>query len=198
MAGAPRPDPLHSSARNLDAPPVRMAIVVDALRDPGNLGTLLRAAVASGCDMVVMMPECADVYSPKAIRSAMGATWRIRLQRADSLHSALQAMHAAGVADGNVWAAMPMPAGPGATGAATDYTLVDWAEGGSGLVIGSEARGVGTEVEEACRSGRVRRLEVPMEGGVESLNAAVCAAVVMFEAKRQRDGVGCVKEPLLK
>lgn len=146
---------------------VGLLVVVDGLRDPGNLGTLLRAAAAAGVDRVLLGPGTADPYNPKVVRSAMGAHFRLTPE----------ALSWAGIAQAvrghRVWLADPR--------GETRYDRVDWQEA-SALIIGGEAAGAGAEAA-ALATGRVA---IPLARDVESLNAAVAASVILFEAARQR------------
>jgi TrmH family RNA methyltransferase len=142
-------------------------LVLDGVRDPGNLGAILRSAEASDAGPVFIAPGATDPWSPKALRAGMGAQFRLPLRSAGwtELDAALTG-HAVLVADaaGDV-----------------DYDQVDWTSS-SALVIGGEAAGPGPEA--AARGWR--RVRIPMAGGAESLNAAVAASIILFEAARQR------------
>ena len=144
-----------------------LCVVADALRDPGNLGTLLRTAAAAGIDEVILGPGSVDAYNPKVVRGAMGA--HFHLPMATMTWPGIAA-HLAGLA---IWLADAR--GP------MSYTQVDWAQP-CALVVGGEAEGASPEADKLV-SGRV---SIPMQRGIESLNAAVAAAVILFEAQRQR------------
>ena len=144
-----------------------LCVVADALRDPGNLGTLLRTAAAAGIDEVILGPGSVDAYNPKVVRGAMGA--HFYLPMATMTWPGITA-HLAGLA---IWLADAR--GP------MSYTQVDWAQP-CALVVGGEADGASPEADRLV-SGRVC---IPMQRGIESLNAAVAAAVILFEAQRQR------------
>ena len=143
-------------------------LIADALRDPGNLGTLLRSAAASCVDAVLLSPETVDAYNPKVVRGAMGAHFRLPIIPADwsSIKQQVDGL--------KVYLAT----------AASDpaYTQVDWTQP-SALIVGSEATGASqpaAQLATACVS-------IPLSRDVESLNAAVAASVILFEVKRQRD-----------
>jgi len=144
-----------------------LSVVADALRDPGNLGTLLRAAAAAGADEALLGPGTVDAYNPKVVRGAMGA--HFRLPMATMTWPAI-ASHLAGL---SLWLA-------DARGAVS-YTHVDWTQP-SALIVGGEAEGATPEAEKLAAG----RVSIPMQRGIESLNAAVAAAVLLFEAQRQR------------
>jgi RNA methyltransferase, TrmH family len=143
-----------------------LALIVDAVRDPGNLGTILRSAEAAGTGQVLLAPGTVDLYNPKVVRGAMGAHFRLPVQSLDWLAIAER------VAGRAVWLA------DAAAGVA--YDAVDWRQP-SALIVGGEAGGAG-EQAGALATGRVR---IPMSGGAESLNAAMAATVLLFEVARQ-------------
>lgn len=146
-----------------------LVLVLDAVQDPGNVGTLLRSAEASGVAQVVTMRGTADIYSPKVVRAAMGAHFYLPL-RVDMTWSELAA---------HLPTTQPVYA---AVGSGTiPYDAVDW-QHSAALIIGSEAQGVSRE-GLALANGQVA---IPMAGRAESLNAAVAGSVIMFEALRQR------------
>ena len=144
------------------------------MRDPGNLGTILRSAEAAGVGQVLLAPGTVDAYNPKVVRGAMGAHFRLPLE---SLDWPAIAERVAGRA---VWLA-------DAAGEIA-YDQVDWTAP-SALIVGGEAAGAGQRAAELA-TGRVC---IPMTGGAESLNAAMAATVILFEAARQRRG-GAAKE----
>lgn len=148
--------------------PLTFAVVVDRIRDPGNLGTLLRTALAAGVEQVFLVPGTVDWSNPKVVRSAMGAHLFLPVVDTD------WATVAESIAECDVWLA--------AAGGRQRYTEVDWARPAA-LIIGGEAQGA-QERAVALADGRI---SIPMEPEVESLNAAVAAAVIVFEAVRQRN-----------
>jgi TrmH family RNA methyltransferase len=144
-----------------------LALVIDRMADPGNLGALLRSADASGVQVVLLTEDTVDAYNPKVIRGAMGAHFRLPVVSA-SMPDLVD--HLEGL---EVWLA---EAGKG-----LPYDQVDWRKP-SAVVIGGEAHGPRKEVR-ALASGSVH---IPMRARTESLNAAVAAGVVLFEIARQR------------
>ena len=144
-----------------------LSVVADVLRDPGNLGTLLRTAAAAGADEVLLGPGTVDVYNPKVIRGAMGAHFRLPV--ATMTWPGITS-HLAGL---SIWLADAR--GP------VSYTQADWTQP-SALIVGGEAEGATPEAEKLATG----RVYIPMQRGVESLNAAVAAAIILFEAQRQR------------
>lgn len=149
-----------------DASP--LVLILDRPRDPGNLGTLLRAAAGAGVSAVYLTPESVDPWNPKAVRAGMGAHFRVPIAQLD----------AATMAD--LRASLPLRVAAGSE-ASRPYDAVDWT-GPAALVIGGEAEGVGPELREWASE----EVGIPLASNVESLNAAVAGAVILFEAARQR------------
>jgi RNA methyltransferase, TrmH family len=144
-----------------------LLLILDRVGNPGNLGTMLRTAAAAGVEAVLLGPGCVDAYNPKALRGSMGAHLRLPIIRAS--WPAI-AVYTKGLA---VWVA--------AAEDGTPYHDLNWREP-SALVIGSEAHGAGAEVAGLFPS----RVMIPMQNATESLNAAIAAGIILFEAARQR------------
>lgn len=153
----PRPFP--------DAP--RFLLILDAIATPGNLGSILRAGAAAGVEGVWLGPGCVDPYNPKVVRGSMGALLRLPVRQAEwpVIADAVRGL--------DVWLA--------AAAGGTPYTQVDWRRPAA-LLIGSESAGAGREAA-ALATGRVT---IPMRDATESLNAAVAAGILLFEAARGR------------
>ncbi len=147
----------------------RLLVIPDGLRDPGNLGTLLRTAWAAGVTQVLLPPGTVDHTNPKVVRAGMGAHFHLPIQRLE-WQRIWQIVSSA-----QVWVA-EANRGPA-------HTQVDWT-GDLALVIGGEAAGAGSR---ARHEGDF--VHIPMARGVESLNAAVAAAILLFEIARQRGSV---------
>jgi TrmH family RNA methyltransferase len=146
----------------------KMILIADSLRDPGNLGTLLRSAAASDVDAVLLPPETVDAYNPKVVRGAMGAHFRLPIGEAAWVEIAERVRGMVvylAAADGEL-----------------SYTAVDWTQP-SAMIVGGEASGAS---KDALRLA-TKRISIPLSREVESLNAAVAASIILFEAKRQRD-----------
>lgn len=144
-----------------------LALALDRLADPGNLGTLLRTARAVGVEAVFLTEGSVDAYNPKVVRAAMGAhVWiPIHVVEAASLSERLEGLE--------IWLA---DAGGGVA-----YHEVDWRRP-TALCIGSESHGPSAALGSLADG----RVHVPMPGGAESLNVAVAGAVILFEIIRQR------------
>ncbi|CAG0934831.1 23S rRNA (guanosine-2'-O-)-methyltransferase RlmB [Thermoflexales bacterium] len=145
----------------------KMILIADSLRDPGNLGTLLRSAAAAEVDLVLLSPETVDAFNPKVVRGAMGAHFRLPILEATWGEIADR------VKGLNVYLAA-------ADGELT-YTEANWTQP-SALIVGGEASGASRDAAQLAK----KRISIPLSREVESLNAAVAASVVLFEAKRQR------------
>ncbi len=142
-------------------------LILDAIRDPGNLGTMLRTAAAAGVQAVLLSPTCADPYNPKALRGGMGAHFRVA--------AAEMTWDVIGKYCYNM--AIYIATGDGEQ----RYDEADWRRAWA-LVIGSEAHGAGQE----ARAIATKHIFIPMAAATESLNAAVAAGIILFEAVRQR------------
>jgi tRNA(Leu) C34 or U34 (ribose-2'-O)-methylase TrmL len=160
----------------IDALPdgMTLAAVLYAVRDPGNAGTILRAADAAGADAVVFSEASVDVYNPKAVRSSAGSVFHLPVVRDAGIAETVRALRERGMA---VHAA-------GTTGDRTVYDLD--LRRPSAFVFGNEAWGLPDEVA-ALTDGVVR---IPIPGAAESLNLATAAGVTLFEAVRQRTAGG--------
>lgn len=156
----PEPPPLPADASLL--------LVLDEIRDPGNLGTILRTAQATDVDAVLLTPGCVDAYAPKVVRAGMGAHLSLSLYPDTSWDAILR-----------------LTAGTRRVLAEADAprTLWEWDwTAPTTLIIGGEAHGAGPEARAAAEAS----LSLPMAKGTESLNAAIAAAVFLFEATWQR------------
>lgn len=148
-----------------------LLVILDSLNDPGNLGTLMRTSLAAGADGVLLTPGCADPFSPKVLRAAMGAHFKLPFRTAD-------------------WEEI--------TDLTQDLTLLlaDMGEGSSlweadlsipiGIILGSEAHGPSDEARNMAKGS----IHIPMDAAAESLNAAIAGAVLLFEINRQRFKTG--------
>lgn len=172
VARIPAPSPAECLSAAADSG--RPVVVAIDLADPGNLGTIARAAEASGCAAVLVTDQTVDPWSPKVVRSAAGAVFRLPVASAGSPADVVAACQEAGVAT------VALDSGGG-----TPLDRLDLG-GPVALVLGNEAHGLPAEVVAACR----HRGTIEMEGPTESLNVAMAATVACFEAFRQRRGSG--------
>ena len=165
---APQAILLVAEIPELPAPdPVGLAVIADQLSDPGNLGTLLRTCLAARVDVLYLTEGSVDPYNPKVVRGAMGAQLHLCLRqvRLDLLAGQLEGLQS--------WLAE--------TDKGLDYLQVDWRQP-TALLIGSEAHGA----RPALRQIADGLTHIPISGPSDSLNAAVAAAVILFEIRRQR------------
>lgn len=143
-------------------------LVLEGVQDPGNVGTILRAADAFEADGLILLEGCADLYSPKTVRASMGAVFRLRAW-SGTLAELLPLLRAAG---------LPL-LGAALRADTADARAVDLTRGA--LLVGSEGRGLSGAALAAC-DGTIR---IPMGARCESLNAAVAAAILLWEGYRQ-------------
>lgn len=146
---------------------LRRVIVLETVQDPGNVGTVLRTANALGMDAVLLTGNCAGLYSPKTVRSTMGAIFRM-----PALECTLDEMKALLEQHG-----LPLY-GAALSESARDLRTV--ALGRAAVAIGSEGQGLSRELLSLCDG----EIIIPMRPESESLNAAVAASVVMWEMAR--------------
>ncbi len=151
-----------------------LLLVCDDVQDPGNLGTILRSAEAAGVQAVLLTANCVDIYNPKVVRAGMGAHFRLHTFPDLSWERVKATLGAAGVLPARVFAAD--------TGGVLDYDHVDWKQA-SALIISNEAHGSSEQARQTAHGGL---LSIPMLGGTESLNSAMAATVILFEAARLR------------
>jgi TrmH family RNA methyltransferase len=146
--------------------PLNFALITDSIRDPGNLGTLLRTAAAAGVQGVFLPPETTDAFAPKVLRAGMGAHFRLPILSLswEEIQMATRSLkiYLADMQGSPCWQ--------------TDFCQP------LALIVGGEAAGA-TEEARKLADGTV---SIPMPGKTESLNAGVAGAVLMFEVVRQR------------
>ncbi len=147
-----------------------LVLVLEDLQDPGNVGTIIRTAEGAGVTGVFMSGRTADCFQPKVVRSTMGSIFRVPIRREASLPELMNWLKERGVRS---FAAH--------LSGKNSYVKEDY-RGGTAFLIGNEGNGLSDELT-ACADVRIR---IPMEGKVESLNAAVAAALLMYEAHAQR------------
>lgn len=145
-------------------------MILENLQDPGNLGTILRAGEGAGVTGVIMSGDTVDIYNPKVIRSTMGSVLRMPFLYADDLAGTIGELKKRGV---RMFAAH--------LSGKHNYDQEDYT-GHVGFMIGNEARGLSEQTASLADT----YVRIPMLGRVESLNAAVASAVLMYETARQR------------
>jgi TrmH family RNA methyltransferase len=148
-----------------------MLLILENIQDPGNLGTMFRTGEGAGVTGIIMSSDMADVYNPKVVRSTMGAIFRMPFIYADSIPATVKTLEKEhGV---NTYAAHLK--------GTKNYDEIDY-HGPCAFMIGNEGNGLTKEAADAASE----YVLIPMLGKVESMNAAVSAAVLTFEAARQR------------
>lgn len=146
-------------------------LILDNLSDPGNLGTIFRTAAAAGVQLALLAPGCADPFAPKVLRAGMGAHFRLPLHiETWPIISDLCTKNTPAL---KVFLAQ--------SSGTTTYTTANFRQP-LALVIGSEAHGAGSQAQKLAE----QQIYIPMHRRVESLNAAAAAAILLFEAARQR------------
>lgn len=145
-------------------------ILLEDIQDPGNLGTIIRTAEGAGVSGVFLSPGCVDIFSPKVVRSTMGSIFRVPFVKDCDLKEAVHFLkeknvpvYAAGIRD------------------ALLYDEADY-QGGAAFLIGNEGNGLREEMFRLAD----RQVMIPMQGKLESLNAAMAAGILLYEADRQR------------
>jgi RNA methyltransferase, TrmH family len=151
-----------------------LVLVLDSLQDPGNCGTIVRAAEAFGASGVMFLKGTANPYNPKTLRASAGSVFRVPF-----LHGVDTALARAALKQNRIELYAGVPARDGVR----SLVQVDLT-GRCGLIIGNEGRGVGGDLRSAALD-----VAIPTVG-VESLNAAIAAGIMLYEARRQRALVG--------
>ncbi|HYR05724.1 MAG TPA: RNA methyltransferase [Gallionella sp.] len=145
----------------------RFALLLEDIQDPGNLGSMLRSAAAAGCEAVFLSTGCADAWSPKALRAAMGGHFVLDIHEQQNLPDIAKSF------SGTLLAATLQ-----ATHSLYDCDL----RGKIAFLIGNEGAGLSAGLLETA----TKTIAIPMPGKIESLNVAAAAAICLFEAVRQR------------
>lgn len=150
-----------------------LLMVLEDIQDPGNLGTIFRTAEGAGVHGIIMSRDCVDIYNPKTIRSTMGSIYRVPFCVCENLPGVLEQLDGAGV---RTYAAHLQ--------GKNTYDRESYL-GGTAFLIGNEGNGLSQEISARASC----KIRIPMEGQLESLNAGVAAAILMYEAGRQRRNV---------
>ena len=147
-----------------------MFVVLEDIQDPGNLGTIVRTGEGAGVTAVIMTKNTVDIFNPKTIRATMGSIYRVPFLYVDSIEETIKSLHNSGV---KTYAAHLK--------GETYYDSFSFKEG-TAFLIGNEGNGLKKETADLASA----YLKIPMEGQVESLNAAIATSLLMYEAHRQR------------
>ena len=160
----------HYRLEDLTAGEAPLCMVLENLQDPGNLGTIFRTAEGAGVTGILLSKECVDLYNPKVIRSTMGSVYRMPFYYAEDLHGVLKEWKKQGI---RLYAAHLKEQ--------RTYDREDYRKP-SAFLIGNEGQGLTDGTADLAD----HYIRIPMSGQVESLNAAVASAILMYEARRQR------------
>ncbi len=145
-------------------------LLLEDIRDPGNLGTMIRTAEGAGITGIIFGDSTVDIYNPKVVRATMGSIYRVPFYQAPDFHETIAAIKKQGII---VYAAHLM---------GIPYDTDGGFRGRCAFLIGNEANGLSEQAAGLADT----LIKIPMAGKVESLNAAVAAAILMYEAARQR------------
>lgn len=145
-------------------------LILEDLQDPGNLGTIMRTGEGAGISGIIMSKNTVDLYNPKTIRSTMGSIYRVPFVYVEDLKETIRAVKEAGI---TIYAAHLR--------GENYYDEFDYTKA-TAFMIGNEGNGLSEEIANSADN----YLKIPMEGKVESLNAAVASSILMYESYRQR------------
>jgi len=163
------PERLRAQRRGRMRP---ILLVLDAISDPGNLGTILRSALAADVDEVLLAPGSADPYAPKVVRAGSGAHFHLPVRSGLTWRAIADLLGGAPAIQQTLLTEAE---------AHTPYDSLDLTQR-TALIVGNEAHGASPEAARLA----TERISIPMWNKVESLNAAIATSVVLFEAARQR------------
>ncbi len=164
----PREEDLYELCRDSngsDDHSTLLLLVLEGIQDPGNLGTMIRTGEGAGLSALIMDENCADPYSPKVVRSTMGSLLRVPIFRVRELKEVISRL-----------ASMDIEIYGTAVEGSGDFRNIDYYRRAA-ILIGNESRGLSPSLLNLCSC----RAHIPMRGKVESLNAAISAALLMYE-----------------
>lgn len=147
-----------------------LVMILENLQDPGNLGTIVRTAEGAGVTGIILAGDTADLYNPKVVRATMGSVFRMPVIRCGAVADLTKTLHERAI---RLYAAD--------LSGSDSYDACDY-RGGTAFLIGNEGNGLTKQALDAADV----RIRIPMKGAVESLNAGIAAALLSFEAARQR------------
>lgn len=149
----------------------RLGIALETLQDPGNLGTIIRTAAAAGVDGLWLSHDSVDLDHPKVLRASVGAWFRLPIAVSSNLTETLSNYRQQGL---QIVATLP--------NASLSYWQLDLTRP-TLIVLGNEGAGLSAE----CSAMADHHIRIPLQRGVESLNVAICTALILYEAQRQRE-----------
>lgn len=145
-------------------------LILEEIKDPGNMGTIIRTAEGAGISAIIMNSKCVDVFNPKVTRATMGSIFRVPFIIEETLNNSIKLLKENGIV---TYAAHL---------SGSEYFDEENLKGSVAIFIGNEAKGLSDEVTKMAD----RLIKIPMEGELESLNAGIAAGILMYEAKRKR------------
>ena len=174
IATTVQPDGIVATAQRISLQPptesLSLGLALETLQDPGNLGTVIRTAAAAGVDGLWLSPDSVDLDHPKVLRASAGQWFRLPMSVSPSLRSQVQQFQQQGV---QVVATRLT--------ATQTYWQVDLTRP-TLILLGNEGAGLSAELAELADV----EVKIPLASGVESLNVAIAAALILYEAQRQR------------
>ncbi len=174
IATTVEPDGIVATLERASTPSPRftsLGVILETIQDPGNLGTIIRTAAAAGTEGVLLSHDSVDLDHPKVLRASAGQWFQLPMAASENLHQDIQQYQRQGM---QVIATLPT--------APLTYWEVDFRQP-TLLLLGNEGAGL-SAVLESLADAAVR---IPLAPGVESLNVAIAAALILYEAKRQRE-----------
>lgn len=163
----------HYTLPDLLRPEKPLLLLLENIQDPGNLGTMIRTGEGAGIDGVILSGDTVDPGNPKTVRATMGSIYRVPFLCTENLPDTIRELKDSGI---RIYAAHLQ--------GTVNYDACDY-RGGSAFLIGNEAKGLRRESAALAD----QYMKIPMAGKVESLNAGIAAALLMYEAARQRRNV---------
>lgn len=161
--------PNHSLERMMECE-TPLFVVAEDIQDPGNMGTILRTAEGAGADGIFLSKGSVDIYNPKTIRSTMGSVYRMPFVYVENMEELMKELSKRNIC---TYAAH--------LNGESFYDQEDYT-GGTAFLIGNEGNGLSPQITRSAQ----RLIRIPMEGKVESLNAAMACGILMYEAFKQR------------
>lgn len=162
-------DQIHQRSASA-ASSLQLGLLLETIQDPGNLGGMIRTAAAAGVDQIWVSADSVDIDHPKVLRASVGQWFRVSLQACDQPRAIAQQLKQQGI---QIIATLP------------DAPLVYWETDltvPTLLLMGNEGAGLSAELAQLADL----QMRIPLKAGVESLNVAIAAALVLYEAQRQR------------
>ncbi|BAZ32352.1 tRNA/rRNA methyltransferase SpoU [Cylindrospermum sp. NIES-4074] len=174
MATTVQPDGVIAMAQRGDSqtqlPFTGLVLALETIQDPGNLGTIIRTAAAAGASGLWLSGDSVDLDNPKVLRASAGQWFRLEMAVSEDLKAIVQQSQQAGM---QVVATLP--------NASLTYWQIDWRQP-SLILLGNEGAGLSADLAAIAD----KQVKIPLSPGVESLNVAIAAALMLYEAQRQR------------